>query len=68
MLVSLYNCAQDRSRRCCNVLRAVQALVPHSCPIQMVKQGGLMEIKFHMCLVEDRSAAVVLLCCFLWNF
>lgn len=44
----------DRSRRCCNVLRAVQALVPHSCPIQMVKQGGLLEIKFHMCLIEDR--------------
>ncbi len=45
---------QDRSRRCCNVLRAVQALVPHSCPIQMVKQGGQLEIKFHMCLIEDR--------------
>ena len=48
---------QDRSRRCCNLLRAVQALVPHSCPIQMVKQGGQLEIKFHMCLIEDRSAA-----------
>jgi|LauGreDrversion4_2_1035121.scaffolds.fasta_scaffold639665_2 hypothetical protein len=56
---------QDRSRRCCNVLRAVQALVPHSCPIQMVKQGGLLEIKFHMCLIEDRSATFVARCLFL---
>jgi hypothetical protein len=53
------SCVQDRSRRCCNVLRAVQALVPHSCPIQMVKQGGQLEIKFHMCLIEDRSAALL---------
>jgi len=54
---SQFLCVQDRSRRCCNVLRSVQALVPHSCPIQTVKQGGQLEIKFHMCLIEDRSVA-----------
>ena len=53
-------CVRDRSRRCCNVLRSVQALVPHSCPIQMVKQGGQLEIKFHMCLIEDRSVCISL--------
>jgi hypothetical protein len=42
------------------VLRSVQALVPHSCPIQMVKQGGQLEIKFHMCLIEDRSVCISL--------